>query len=111
MFEGTIISGLMEQENEIDFDNLKFPIYRKGEQVGEWYRFDSIDTLINIRLDSFRGNVVSVGIIKDLDKLTFVDLYSNREECTDEEFSDLFHKTLAELKGITISSTETDSDK
>lgn len=100
MFEGTIASGLMEQEDKINFDNLTFPIYKKDEYASEWYRFDSISEFITVRGKGERGDVISIGTIKGLDKLTFVDLYSNRKDCTEQEFNAMFHKSLIALQDI-----------
>ncbi len=108
MFEGTIMSGLMEQEKKIDFDKLKFPIYKKRENNSEWYRFDSIDKLITARGNSWRGNMISVGIAEDVDKSVFVDLYSNCDECSDEEFNNIFKEKLDMLNSIFDSNTDSD---
>lgn len=92
MFEGTIHSMLLEQKDKIDFDKLEFPIYRKAEKEGEWYKFNAVDKFTTVREKSWRGNLQSAGEAEDVDVLVFVDLYSNKKECTAKEFDDAFRR-------------------
>jgi hypothetical protein len=86
----------IETMNNIDFDSLKFPIYRKDESNGECYRFDSIKELISIR----RNNVVGIGVSHETSKLVFAKIYSFGLECSKEEFDGAFECVFDTLKNL-----------
>jgi len=90
MFEGTMYSAIVEAKKEIDFNSLQFPIYRKSERDNEWYRFDSVAKLISVRKKECFGVGISHGIHSDV----FVILYSFKEECSKEEFEEMFKSVM-----------------
>lgn len=73
---------IIEAGEGIDFDNLKFPIYRKDESNSEWYRFDSAKELVSIRIN----NVVGMGLSRETPDSVFIKIYSFAVQCSREEF-------------------------
>lgn len=74
--------AILEAKQKIDFNSLKFPIYRKSEQNREWYRLDSVTTLVSIR----KNNVIGIGIAPDIPDNAFTKVYAFEEECSKDEF-------------------------
>lgn len=87
---------IIEARELIDLDSIKFPVYRKDESNGEWYRFDSIKRLISIR----RNNVVGIGVSNETGESIFIKIYSFGLECSKEEFDEAFECVFDTLKNL-----------
>lgn len=86
----------VDQKDEINYESLEFPLYRKLENRQEWYRFDSLQRLISIR----KNNVIGLGISQETPKHVFDQLYFCCDECSKEEFKQVLNSVVVELLGI-----------